>query len=258
MRPDSRIVIQGRVLMALIMREMTTRFGATTGGYAWAVLEPAVTVALLSIIFSQISRHPPLGDNFAVFFATGYMAFHVYIDISRNVSLSIKVNMPLLTFPRVTILDPIIARFVLQLLTACFVSILILGGLLIAADAPLSLHFGPIFLAVCGAATLGLGVGMLNCVLFAYSTTWERTFNLVNRPLFLVSGVFFTYESLPRYLQDVLWWNPLIHITATMRQGFFPGYAASFVSLPYVAAAALTPLLLGILLLRALRGRLTS
>ncbi|MEE4238445.1 MAG: ABC transporter permease, partial [Anderseniella sp.] len=89
MREESRIAMHGRVLFALVMREMATRYGRNAGGYIWAVLEPVGTLAILSLVFSAIARKPALGDNFPIFFATGYMAFHFYMDISRAVSASV-------------------------------------------------------------------------------------------------------------------------------------------------------------------------
>ena len=38
-----------RVLFALVMREMTTRFGRSSAGYLWALIEPAAFIALLSL-----------------------------------------------------------------------------------------------------------------------------------------------------------------------------------------------------------------
>lgn len=254
--PASRLLVQLRVIFALVMREMATRFGRSAGGYVWAVLEPAGTVALLSLVFSQIARRPPLGDDFPLFFATGYVAFHCYIDISRNVSIAVRMNRALLSFPRVTMLDAIIARFLLQLLTTTVSGTTIIAALLAVTDHPVTLDLGAILLAFGLAALLGLGMGALNCVLFAFSPTWERFFNLVNRPLFLVSGVLFIYESMPNAIQSVVWWNPLVHVTAIMRTGFYPFYAPSFVSVGYVVFFALTPLVMGMLMLRIARRRM--
>lgn len=251
--PPSRVNLQGRVLFALVLREMTTRFGRSTGGYVWAVLEPAGFVALLSVLFSQISHRPPLGDDFPLFYATGYVAFHSYMDISRNTSLSVRVNRPLFSFPRVTMLDAIIARFLLQFVTTLTVGVLIVGGLLLMDGRGIVIDLKAVLAAWGLAALLGLGVGSLNCVLYAYSQTWERVFGVINRPLFLISGVFFIMESLPDAAQALLWWNPLIHITAIMRAGFYPFYDPSFVSPAYVAFCALTPLTAGLLLLRLAR-----
>lgn len=256
MRQDSAIAVQGRVLFALIMREMTTRYGRNVGGYVWAVLEPAGSIAMLSLVFQIIARHPALGTNFPLFFATGYMAFHFYLDISRAVSNAVTANRALLTFPRVTTIDTVIARFILQALTSTFVFALIIGGLLVVFDEAIILRFEYIALSMGLAAFFGLAMGLFNCITFAYSPTWQTVFGVLNRPMFLISGVFFLYESLPRFVQEILWWNPLIHVTALMRVGFYPTYEADFASPSYVVMCATVPLLLGILLMRAMRNTL--
>jgi capsular polysaccharide transport system permease protein len=248
--------MQLRVLFALILREMSTRYGRSAGGYLWAIIEPAGTVALLTLVFAQIARQPPLGDNFAMFFATGYLAFHVYMDVSRSVSASVKVNRALLSFPRVTMLDTIIARFVLQALTSVVVFAVVVAGVALATGAQVSLDLAYVLAALGLALLLGLGMGAINCVLFAFSPTWERVFGVINRPLFLISGAFFLLEDLPLPLRAALWWNPLIHVTSAMRRGFYPYYEASAFSPAFVLIAALGPLMFGVLLLRTLRGRM--
>jgi capsular polysaccharide transport system permease protein len=256
MREESRIAMQARVLFALIMREMTTRYGRSAGGYVWAVLEPAGTLAMLSFVFSFIARRPALGDNFPIFFATGYMAFHFYMDVSRVVSASVVANRALLTFPRVTIMDTIIARFLLQLITLTSVTFLIFSVLLTIFDDQIAVNFRHIFIASALASFLGLGVGVLNSVLFVSSPTWQTTFGIINRPLFLISGVFFTFEDMPRAVREILWWNPLMHVTALMREGFYPIYDPDWVSVSYVLFFASVPFLAGVLLMRTLRAKM--
>jgi capsular polysaccharide transport system permease protein len=131
----------------------------------------------------------------------------------------------------------------------------IMTGLLLYYDMHIPLDLRAIFAAFAYAVLLGIGIGALNCVLFAFSATYQNVFNIVNRPLFLISGVFFLFEDVPADLQTYLWWNPLIHVTATMRTGFYPEYHAAFVSPVYVLLVGFTTLTLGVLLLRAWRGR---
>lgn len=253
---SDKVTIQFRVLFALIMREMATRYGRNVGGYLWAVLEPAGTVAMLSLVFNFITRRPPIGEDFSFFFTTGYMAFHFYVDISRNVSTAVSSNKALLTFPRVTIMDTIITRFILHFITASFVSFLMLGSLIIFIDEPIRIDVLNIIKSVFFASILGLSIGMLNCVLFSYFDTWKIIFGIINRPLFLISGIFFTYESLPRVAQDIIWWNPLVHVTAMMRAGFYPSYEPTFTSPLYVILFACAPLMAASLLLPILRAKM--
>lgn len=249
-------MIQSRVLFALLMREMTSRYGRSAGGYVWAVLDPVLTVALLTAIFAQISRHPPIGNSFPLFYATGYMAFHIYKDVSSAVSNAIVSNKPLLTFPRVTVLDTIIARFVLQTFTCLFVTFIVLGCLHVFSPDRATIDFSAIFLVIGVTLFLGFCIGSLNSILFPYSPTWQRLFGVINRPLFLISGVFFVFEDLPKWIQDILWWNPLIHTLALMRVGFYPTYQPTFISISYVITFASVSLMFFILLLRVLRGRI--
>lgn len=58
--------LQLRVLHALMLREMITRYGSSRLGYLWALLEPIGFIAMLSLIFSQISNSPPVGRSFAL------------------------------------------------------------------------------------------------------------------------------------------------------------------------------------------------
>jgi capsular polysaccharide transport system permease protein len=251
---DNLVVIQGRVLFAMVMREMTTRFGRTAGGYVWAVLEPAATVAMLVAIFSQISRHPPLGDSFGLFYATGYMVFNIYKDISGSVSAAISANKALLTFPRITVVDAIIARFILQFLTSIFVFFLVITFLYYYTDDQSHIRFGSVFASIAMASALGLSIGIFNSIVFPYSPIWQQVFGIINRPLFLISGVFFLYDDLPVFVRDIIWWNPLIHITSLMRKGFYPIYDPGFVSPAFVLSFSAILFFLGVLLLRRLRG----
>ena len=84
------------------------------------------------------------------------------------------------------------------------------------------------------AALLGLGVGTLNCVLIGFFPTWKNVWGVVTRPLFLVSGIFYTYDSVPAAFQHVLWYNPLVHVVGMMRSGFYGVYRDEYISVPYV------------------------
>jgi capsular polysaccharide transport system permease protein len=255
-KTESALVIQGRVLFALVMREMTTRFGRSSGGYVWAVLEPAVSVAMMVALFSQLAHAPPLGRDFGLFYATGYMAFALWRDVSGVVGGAITANRALLTFPRVSILDTILARFLLQALTSAVVCVLVIGVTVALSRDQARLDLGAALAAFGVGCALGLSVGGLNALLFACSPTWERTYGLVTRPLFLISGVFFLHDAMPPVIQDVLWWNPLSHLVGLMRVAFYPAYEPSWISPAYLAAWIATPMVAAALLIRVVRVRI--
>ena len=99
------------------------------------------------------------------------------------------------------------------------------------------------------AALLGLGIGVINCYLSAVFPVWDQAWSILNRPMFLLSTIFFVFEDVPWQFQGVLWYNPLIHIIGLMRRGFYPTYDAAYVSVSYVLAVSLIPLALGLVVL---------
>ena len=96
---------------------------------------------------------------------------------------------------------------------------------------------------------LGIGIGTLNCYLMSSFFLWERAWQLATRPLFIISGIFFMFGSIPQQARDVLWYNPLVHVIGMMRSGFYANYDASYVSVTYVAVISAVTFTLGLLLL---------
>lgn len=247
-----------RVIHALMLREMITRYGISKLGYLWALLEPVAIIALLTLLFSQVTRGPALGTSFPLFFATGYVAFHWFHDISTVVARSAWVNRPLFLFSVVTPLDTVIARFLLQVLTAISVGTVIMAGILAFAPDRVVLAPAAFLSAFSLAALLGLSVGLFNVWAMALSRSWELCWNLVSRPLLLVSCVFYSFWSVPAALRDLLWWNPIVHVVGLFRAGFYPGQDSSHVSAAYVGAISAALAVTGLMGLRLSQAKVVG
>ena len=239
-----------RAILALALREMSTTYGASPGGYLWAVLEPAAGIALLTIVFSLGFQAPSLGTNFPIFYATGMIPFLIFTEVSGKVALSLLFSRPLLAYPRVTFLDAIFARFLIAGVTQLLVAYVILGGIVMVFDTRTLPDLPIIVLAFALTLGLSLGVGTMNAFLLAAIPVWQRAWSIATRPLFIVSGVFFTFESVPHPYREVLWFNPVSHLIGLLRRGFYPSYDASFVSVPYLAGLGLGLFVLGLVFLR--------
>ncbi|SIO21106.1 ABC transporter permease [Vannielia litorea] len=240
----------GRALAALFIREMSTTYGRNAMGYAWAVLEPVAGIALLSLVFSLAFRAPSLGTNFPLFYASGLLPFLAYLDISQKVALSLRFSRQLLYYPGVTYTDALGARFLLNAVTQLLVAMILLSGIILAFDLAVILDIPHLALGFALATWLALGVGTLNCYLLSSYPAWERTWAILNRPLFIVSCVFFVFDDVPQPYQGWLWFNPLIHCIGLLRAGIYATYDAGYVSLGYVIACGGVPLALGLLFLR--------
>lgn len=239
----------GRTILALMLREMATTYGRSPGGYVWAILEPVTGIALLTMVFSLGFRSPPLGSNFPIFYATGMVPFLMYNDIQAKVAQSIQFSKPLLAYPSVTFLDAMLARFALNMLTQLMVAYVVFIGILTVFETRTLPDLPAIGLSLLMALALALGVGTLNCFLLTRFPVWQRIWSIANRPLFIISCIFFLYETIPQPYRDILWFNPLVHVIGQMRDGFYPGYDASYVAPVYVFGLSLGFGAAGLLLL---------
>ena len=169
---------------------------------------------------------------------------------ASSVAAAVSTNRGLLSYPVVTALDAVIAKFLLELCTATVIAAIVFVAVILFFELHVVLDFAAIVAGFTLAALLGLGVGTLNCVLYGFFPTWRNVWRMMSRPLFLLSGVLFLYESLPGNLQAILWWNPLAHVLAVMRSGFYGTYEPQFVSYPYVLGWVLAMFFVGAYLLR--------
>ena len=239
----------GRTVAALMLREMATSYGRSPGGYLWEILEPTLALAIMTTLFSAFLTSPPIGDNFPLFFATGFLPFMLFNDTANRMATAINFSRPLLSYPSVTFLDAMLARLFLHSLTNTLVSVIVFGVIIFVLGATVRIDMGAIALAYGLAIALGFGIGSLNSYLMTAFPLWERAWQIATRPLFLISGVFMTFDSLPDVGQDILIWNPLIHIVAMTRVGFYANYDAQYASVAYVLLIAMTTAVFGLMLL---------
>lgn len=239
-----------RSIGALVLREMSTRYGRSPGGYVWALLQPLGIIVLLAFAFSLLQKAPSLGTSFLLFKATGMLILQIFLNLGNSVGQSLSYSKALLFYPRVSWIDAVIARFLLNTLVVLCVTVIILTGIMVFESIRTVLDWYRIILSIVMTATFGLGIGCLNCFLFMRYPVWQNIWGIVTAPLFLISGVIFLYEDLPPLAQNILWYNPLLHLTGLMRDGFYPVYTPTYISIAYVGAWIMVPMVAGLLLLR--------
>lgn len=238
-----------RAIGALILREIITTYGRSPGGYIWAVLEPAAGITLLTLVFSIGFRTPPLSTSFALFYAAGILPLMMYTDISSKLAQTVQFSRALLAYPRITFLDALIARFILNFMTQMMVHFIVLGFILIYLKPTTTLDYSKIGQAYILTVALAMGIGTLNSFLTLAYPVWNTAWAILNRPLFLISCVFFIFESVPQPYADYLWFNPIVHIAGLMRDGFYPFYQPTYVSIAYPLAIAALTTMAGLFLL---------
>lgn len=239
-----------RSIGALVLREMTTTYGRSVGGYLWALLEPIGSITMLTLVITSGLRlqQPALGVSFVLFYATGMLVFALYVRTQQKVSSSLTYSRALLRYPAVRFFDAVVARFTLNVVTQMLVMTIVFGGILLLFETRSILDFRWILLAIAMASALALGIGLVNALLMPLFPIYASIFGILTTPLFFISGIFFLFEEIPPFAQEYLWYNPLIHVTGMMRRGFYGQYAGEFISPMYVFSISLVLMVLGYIL----------
>jgi len=254
-RLSQRLAAQGRIILALMIRDVQTRFFGHALGFVLAIAWPVSHIFIVLAINSAAGRAPPYGDDPALFFATGLLPFMCFNYMSRFTMLGVLQNKPLLGYPRVKVADVLIARSVVEVLNAAVVIIatmVILTAMGVDVRPPRPNEAMYSLLACMG---LGLGFGVFNGVIAGIFPFWVTVFALVQIVMWFASGVILVPDELPEVARWWLSWNPVLIGVEWMRSAYYDGYGiGELLDKRYMLSFVFASIFLGLGLERAVRG----
>ena len=245
---------QRRVVGALIIREVYTRFGRENIGFAWIIVEPLMFALPVLGAWSLIRNHIDRGIPMLDMAWTGYLPLLAFRHITAYMMKFVNANRGLLYHRQVTIFDMFLARGLLETLSniaAVIVSgslLLLLRGIDWPADPPMFLlgYFYNIWWA--------LAVGAIVAGLSERYVLVEKIWPTISYLYMAVSGFFFLAEWLPVWVRDFgLTVMPAIHCYEMIRAGEFGHLIHPYYSIPYLSAVLGVLSVLGLALLRDTR-----
>ena len=248
--------LQVRIVKALLLREMQTRFGRSQLGFLWLFLEPlmlALAIASMKTFFGFGQVHP--GISPFIFALVGYLPYFAFRSIVARAPGTLRANMTLLYHSRIKLIDVVLARHTLEMAAIISVMAFIVVGVAVWGNMPPNsvpiLLLGLILLFL-----LANGVGLLAA---AASATSEIASHLIGPLVYIslpLSGALIALHSLDPMVRNVLLWNPQANIHEMVREGFFGNLLPSYYSIPYVLFCVAVLNLLGMAALRAVRPKL--
>jgi ABC-type polysaccharide/polyol phosphate export permease len=250
LRPESAWQINRRVIGALLLRELITRYGRNNIGFLWLFVEPMLfTLAITDFWAATRSVH---GSDIPIvaFALTGYSSMMMWRNLPNRCIGALKSNKPLLYHRRVRIIDVYMARIILEIIGAS-TSFVVLALAFYAMDwlaAPeeaLQVVGGWALLAWFGAG-LALTVGALSERHDIIGKLWPP-FSYI---LFPLSGVAFIVDALPPRMQEIVLWLPMLNALEYLREGWFGSSFRAHYDLGYVMLFNLALTFAGLSLVR--------
>jgi capsular polysaccharide transport system permease protein len=240
--------IQRRVIGALVMREVITRYGRHNIGFLWLFLEPMMFTLGVTLMWSLLKVTHGGSLSIASFALTGYSSILLWRNCSNRIVQAIAVNHSLLYHRNVRALDVFMARLILEIGGASM-SLIVLTivfsafGLMELPDDVLTVMVGWGLLA-----WFSVGLSLLIGAASERSELVERVWHIFTYLMFPLSGAGFMVDWLPKVARDLIYWVPMIHGTEMIRHGYFGNVVHTYEDPLYLAVVNIVLTLFGLAL----------
>ena len=229
--------IQGRVIWALTMREVITRFGREGLGAFWLLAEPAMFIVGVMIIFSYTENNTQY--SVAEYLAVSYPTLLFWRNGTNRVTKALEVNRALLHHQPIRPMDILYARILLEFSGAA------------ASFFILFLVFVQLNICHWPADWLTFALGLLLVIWFSFafalfmaalaelSETIERISHIILYLMLPFSGVFIPVYAVPPQFRDLLIAFPLVDTVEYFHLGYYGSRMPTYFDIPYTIAALL-------------------
>ena len=251
----SALGVQCRVVGALMMRELHTRYGRENIGYLWLIGEPLMLGSVIALVHSGNTSHGT-GINPVAFAVVGYTIFIMFRGIVNRSEGAIESNAALLYHRMVTVMDFTLARSLLEaagtfVAFAILMTFCLMFGFCDFPPRPLDLLAG-----IALVFWFSLGVSMIVTGGTYENKLLERFVHPFTYFMIPLSGAFFQVSWIPEPYRTYLLYNPLPQIFELIRYGAFEDTTNEYVNVEYIIGFCLILTALGLVAMRSVKSRI--
>lgn len=247
----STLTIWGDVIFAIFLREIKSKFNDKLG-VSWSVISPVAFIMILSLMRGKMDGGETHGVPTFFFMVYGMVLVQMFLSTVSAVSSSITRNKALFAFRQVQPISSVIAIAGFELLSKTFVLLIIF---IIAYFLHMDVHLSDPLLALSNLIQVWLiatSLGLIFALGHSFVPEVEKLRSLAMRPMFFISGTFFSLQDIPKRHWHWLDWNPVLHAVELTRFSAYSSYGSIGVSQAYLAVCCLLLLLLSLSLYQIL------
>lgn len=239
-------IIQRRVIGALLMREVLTRFGRHNIGFLWLFVEPMMFTLGVTALWTATQAAHGSSIPIVAFAVSGYSSVLLWRNMPSRCIGAVGPNLSLMYHRNVKVIDIFAARLLLEVagatmsfavLTIFFSAI----GWMKLPDDILKVIFAWILLAWFG-SSLAILMGALS----ERSEIIEKLWHPASYLLFPLSGAAYMVDALPKAAQDFVLILPMVHGVELLREGYFGSTFHAHYNVQYMTIICIVLTILGL------------
>jgi capsular polysaccharide transport system permease protein len=248
-----------RIIGAVLIHDMRSRFGHSHIGYLIAIAWPLSHIGVLTVGYLFKVTIAPVGDNPTMFVGTGVVPYILCLYPARLLAMAIPQNRQLLNIPVIQPLHLIFSRCILETLNAIIVLALFTSVVSLFDVDILPADTAEAAKAIGAAVFLGIGLGFLNVVMCALVGHFFLVFfYLLMVGLYVLSGVYLPPTAMPESVREYMTYNPLLNLVEWLRSAYYTSYDSELINKAIILWVGGISLMLGLVGERFLRGKFFS
>lgn len=230
------------LIWALALKDLTVRYKRSVLGFLWALLNPALLMLILTIVFSTISRMPV--KSYAVFLMSTLIPWTFFSQalsytvesVVGNGDLIKKVYVSKMVFP----LAAIIANLI-----NFFLSLIPMLILIAALRFPFHLTWWYVPVPLISLVMFTLGCGFLGATANVFYRDVSHILQIVLSAWFYFTPIIYSLDFISPRLQWMFRFNPLVYSMNGFRLAIYYGILPSLQSVVMSLAMGLITLWIG-------------
>lgn len=211
--------VQVRVIHALMIRELHTRFGRENIGFLWIMVEPLLFAGLVALVWRFMKGPVEHGMGIAAFAVTGYIPITLFRHgVGRSVAI-FTANSSLLYHRQVKIVDFIVARFIIEILGSMMAFVFIATILMFFGEFPIPADIGLFIAGWVAYCYFSFSLCLVIAPLSEMSEVAEKFVPVTTYIVLPFSGLFTMASWLSPTVRGYLLWSPFMNAMEMIRGG---------------------------------------
>jgi len=248
--------IQVRVIKALMLRELTTRFGRENIGFLWMMVEPMLFALLVSVLWRFAIGTHEHGIGIAAFTVSAYIPIVLFRHAVNKTTGVFRANGSLMYHRQVKVLDFIFVRFLIEFVGHMMAYVVIGIALWMVDLMPTPYDLGFVLMGWFYWSLFTFAVCVILAPVGEMSELVEKFLPVTTYIMVPLSGAFHLMAWLTPSARAMLAWSPLVHGMEMMRFGLFGHAMTPYYEYGYTLKVSAVLILLGLALCRRVRRNL--
>lgn len=235
------------VIRELTSREIKRKYARSYLGIIWSVLNPLLTMGVMSLIFSYMFKRSI--EKFPLYYLTGNIFWALFSESTRaamtalvdNKTLLLKAKLPKQTF--------VLSRVYTSMVNFGYTCVAYVLMLLIFRIKPTwTMLLFPLDVAL--ALLFATGIGYVLSILYVFFADIKYLYSVFLTLLMYMSAIFYPVTSLPPILQKLIGYNPIYLSIYIAREAVVYNHIPHYTAWIKLAIAAAVSLIIGLIVFK--------